>query len=144
MRSAKLTFTVVAACLLALIWYWQTHLTYAGEVSRFESKIRHEVNPTNLQSWAEGVLRQYAASNATDVTYEVRALPDYIERLSSRHHFSMVNPGPSAQGAFIRIIWGSGMRGHWGLHVGSTNFVDSSRSSELWRPGLYFWRDYRP
>jgi hypothetical protein len=142
MRATKLTITIAAACLVALVWYWKTHLTYAGEVSRFEAKIRHEVNPTNLQSWAEGVLRQYAASNATDVTYEVNALPDYIERLSTRHLSSVVVP--RSQDSFIRIIWGSGFRGHWGLHVGSTNFVDPYTTSVAWQPGIYFWRDYRP
>lgn len=144
MRRTRIKLAIVGVCFLALIWYWRTHLTYAGEVSRFEAKIRREVNPTNLQAWAEGLLHRYSASNVADVTYRVPVLPDYIERLSTRHHSGVVVPRPSGQDAFVRIIWGGGMLGLWGLHIGSTNFVDPYTESEVWRPGIYFWRDYRP
>jgi hypothetical protein len=141
MRKRLLIPIVVIVALAALFWYWQTYLTYDGEVSRFEKRIRREIDPAALQVWATNLLHAYSISNATDTSLRSSMFPADIQQLNRRLLFGFVMPDASEEQAHVRIIWGSGMRGHWGLRVGSTNFVDYG--SEMWQPGVYLWKEYR-
>lgn len=126
---------------LVPVWYWQSYLTYDGEVSHFEKRIRREVNPALLQVWATNLLRAHLKSNATDNYLSFSMFPADIQRLNNRLLFGFIMPDASEEQAHVRIIWGSGMKGHWGLRVGSTNFVDYG--SEMWQPGVYLWREMK-
>jgi hypothetical protein len=142
MRVAKI-FPVVVGCLLLLgIWYWQTHLTYAGEVSRFESKVRNQVDPDQLQQWAVATLARYSTSRVENASFAIDKLPDYLKSLHRLPPVAFAFPGTSDKHGHVRVTWGSGFRGHWGLAVGATNF-DSPYGGDPWRPGLYFWRSDR-
>jgi hypothetical protein len=132
---------VAAFAVAALLWYWHSYLTYEGEVSHFEKRIRRDVNPSALQSWATNLLYSQSASNGTQTSLRSSNFPADIQQLNRSLLFGFVMPDASEERAHVRIIWGSGMRGHWGLRVGSTNFVDSG--SEMWRPGVYFWREMK-
>jgi hypothetical protein len=139
MRKRLLTPVVVVVVVVALHWYWRNFLTYDGEVSHFENRIRREVNPVALQAWATNLLRIYSLSNEQSVPLRSSTFPPEIQRLNSRLLFGFAMPNTSEELAHVRIIWGSGMRGHWGLRVASTGFVDYG--SEVWRPGVYLWRE---
>jgi hypothetical protein len=55
-----------------------------------------------------------------------------------------VFPAAPERPGYVRVAWGSGFRGHWGLDVGSATFVGPyGDQNERWRPGVYFWREYR-
>jgi hypothetical protein len=62
MRVAKILPIVIGCVLVLGIWYWRTHLTYAGEVSRFESRVQKQVDPAQLQQWAITTLARYSTS----------------------------------------------------------------------------------
>ena len=141
MRKPWIIPTVMVAVIAALFWYWQSFLTYDGEVSRFEKRIRREVNPAALQTWATNLLYTHSVSNAADTSLRSSMFPPEVQRLNSRLLFGFVMPDASEEQAHVRVIWGSGMRGHWGLRVGTTNFVDYG--SEMWQPGIYFWREMK-
>ena len=127
MRSRKYILIALACAVMALGWYWWTYISYSGEVSRFEARVRQSVNPDQLQEWAVNFLQ-------TDSSSDIHVFPAYIESLSGRHHWGVVCPR-----TYVSIFWGGGLGGHWGLHIGSTNFVESGH--KIWRPGIYFWRD---
>ena len=74
------------------------------------------------------------------VSYSLENLPADVSNLSRLYPSAFLFANPSMDKAYISISWGSGFRGHWGLHVGSTNFVDADPESKLWTPGIYFWR----
>lgn len=146
-RKAVLqTISLGIAC-ASLLSCSQSPKTYTQEVDEFEARVRKEVDPSVLQTWAVGVISDYAkampASEET-VTYEVKDVPESIRKLDTRLPaiFAFINRRDEY--SYVAIRWGSGFRGHWGLSVGSTNFLDySGQRSEMWKPGVYFWRSYR-
>lgn len=141
MRARTITFTIVVIAVAGLLWYWQNYLTYDGEVSHFEAPIRRQVSPVALQAWATNLLHDYSDSNTTSIALHSGMFPPEVQNLNSRILFGFVMPNASEEQAHIRIIWGSGMRGHWGLRVGSTNFVEYG--GEMWKQGVNFWRELR-
>jgi hypothetical protein len=144
MRIAKIIPVAVGCLLILAIWYWKTHLTYTGEVSHFEATVRKQVNPTSLQNWAVNLLAQHSTSPVTETSFPIPIFPDYLKTLHTLPPFGCVFPATSNFPGFVRITWGSGFRGHWGLNVGATNFVDPyGAQSEMWQHGVYFWRAYR-
>lgn len=141
----KLRFLIVGAvCVFAaLLVYFRSTLSYDYEVKRFEQTVRTQIDPGALQSWATNLLTRYAASNTVDselVSYQVKDLPSNVRNLSKLYPSAFLFSNPSLDQAYIRIAWGSGFRGHWGIHVGATNFVDPDPESKVWKPGIYFWR----
>jgi len=142
---AQIIPVFVGCLVVATIWYWQTYLTYTGEVSHFEAKVRRHVNPTSLQSWALNLVALCSTSQVAETSFPVRTFPDYLAELHKLPPVGWVFPANPGQPGYVRVVWGSGFRGHWGLKIGATNFTDPyGTSSELWLPGVYFWRDYRP
>ena len=45
------------------------HLTYAGEVSRFENRVRKQVDPAQLQQWAIATLVRYSTSQVQNASF---------------------------------------------------------------------------
>lgn len=141
MRKPQIILALLVLAVGALLWCWQNFLTYDGEVRHFEQRIRRDVDPAALQAWATNLLHTYSASNVQSAPLRSSMFPADIQRLNSRLLFGFVMPNASEEMAHVRVIWGSGFRGHWGLRVGSTNFVDYG--SQIWRPGVYLWRETR-
>lgn len=142
MRGSRF-FPIAFSCLLLLgIWYRQTHLTYASEVSRFQSKARKQIEPTQLQQWAIATLARYSNSPAESASFQVDSVPAKLKSLHRLPPVAFAFPATSDKHAHVKLTWGSGFRGHWGLVVGTTNF-DSPYGGDLWTPGVYFWRTDR-
>jgi hypothetical protein len=126
----------------------QSTKTYTQEVEEIEARFRKDLDPKLLQTWAIEVIDDQAkATPASDETlsYEVKDMPEVIRRFDSRAPaiFAFVNRRDEY--SYVAVRWGSGFRGHWGLNIGYTNYVDySGQQSEMWIPGVYFWRSYRP
>ena len=88
--------------------------------------------------------KQMPVSDET-VSYEVEKVPEVIRGLNNNAPsvFAFINR--REEYSYIAVHWGDGFKGHWGLNIGSTNFVDySGEGSEMWKPGVYFWRSYHP
>src|SRR5689334_3543938 len=102
----------IGCVLLVCIWYWQTYLTYTGEVSHFQAKVRRQVNPASLQSWAVKLVAQCSTSQVAETSFPIWNFPDYLESLHRLAPFGYVFPATSNQPGFVRITWGSGFRGH--------------------------------
>ena len=138
----------LAIAFIGLLGCSPSQKTYTEEVQAFEARVRKEVDPSLLQTWAMGVIRDQAKTTPASeesVSYEVRNVPETIRKLDPRPPaiFAFINR--KEEYSYVAIRWGSGFRGHWGLSVGSTNFSDySGERSEMWNPGVYFWRSYRP
>jgi hypothetical protein len=136
-------FPIIVICVLLLgIWYWRTHLTYAGEVSRFESSVRKQVDPAQLQQWALTALARYSTSKVENASFELDGVPAYLSSLHRLRPIAFAFPAASDKQAHVKLGWGSGFRGHWGVAVGATNF-ESPYGGDAWRPGVYFWRTDR-
>lgn len=146
-RKAVLQVISFGIACTSLLSCSQSPKTYTQEVQKFEARVRKEVDPSVLQTWAVGVISDHAkAIPATEetVSYEVKDVPESIRKLDNRlpSIFAFINRRDEY--SYVAIRWGSGFRGHWGLSVGSTNFCDySGQRSEIWKPGVYFWRSYR-
>lgn len=141
----KLRFFILGAvCVFAaLLVYFRSTLTYDHDVKRFEAAARARINPAGLQSWATNLLAAYAASNINEsmlVSYPLEDLPADVRNVSRLYPSAFLFANPSLDKSFIRVSWGSGFRGHWGLHIGATSFVDPDPESKVWKPGIYFWR----
>jgi hypothetical protein len=97
-----------------------------------KSRITREVDPNQLQAWAEAVLD----GAHEEVTYiHSRDIPAFLKL-----------PGWPLRGAsirrvgatkFLEVRWGSGMAGSYGFVVGPPDFV--SPSGVFWRPGIYLY-----
>ena len=144
-KMRKLIPVAIGCLLLGLIWYWQTHLTYNGEVSHFEARVRKQVDPAKLQSWATDLIALHSTSQVAEASFPITTFPDYLRNLHKLPPFGFVFPPAPDHPGYVRVTWGSGFRGHWGLNVGCTTFVDPyGDQSEKWQPGVYLWRAYRP
>lgn len=147
MKRSSLLSLFVMFLFVVLVAYWQRNLTYESEVNRFEASTRARVNAANVQSWATNLLTRYSSSNIADWesrSFEVQNIPPDIQRVNRLSPTAFLFANPASDKAYIRIGWGSGFRGHWGLDVGGLNFVDPcGDEAELWKPGIYFWRQHR-
>jgi hypothetical protein len=145
MKLRLLVVGAVCVC-VALLIYLRSTLTYDHDVKRFEATVRTGLDPGALQSWATNLLTRYTASNTVSselVSYQVKDLPTNVRNVSKLYPSAFLFASPSLDKAYIRIAWGSGFRGHWGLHIGATNFVDPDPESKSWKPGIYFWREHQ-
>src|SRR6266446_6309458 len=120
----KILPVTIGCLVIAFIWYWQTHLTYTGEVLHFEAHVRKHVAPAKLQSWATNLISLYSTSQVGETNFPIKRFPDYLRDLHRLPPFGFVFPATAERPGYVRVTWGSGFRGHWALNVGSTNFVD--------------------
>ena len=144
MPRSKLILVAGGFLLIAALWYWQTHVTYDGEVSHFETKVRNQVSPAQLQAWANNLVVHCSTSQVAEVSFPVATFPDYLKNLHRLPPYGFVFPAIAGRPGYVSVMWGSGFRGHWGLHVGSANYDDSyDPGSKVWVPGIFFWREHR-
>jgi hypothetical protein len=108
-----------------------------------ESKVRREVDPVALQSWATNLL---AAHLPWKTNYAGPFEPPvYLKHIWSRRQPSVyIQGGYNGEDPYVRVFWGGGGAGHWGLLVGSSSFSGggSPEARVLWTNGMYFFRDF--
>lgn len=122
--------------------------TYTGEVSRFETRVRGEMDVDKVQAWAIDVLRtnRAPARNGSEdsTSVEISQIPETIRKLNQRTPVVYAFVNTSEDKSYVAIRWGDGFSGHWGFNIGTTKFEDfTGPKSEKWRPGIYFWREHR-
>jgi hypothetical protein len=142
---------ILGVCIFCVVvvmgLYWRTTHTYGYEVRQFEATVRARVSPGDLQKWATNLLARYAASNVVQSEYasfELKSLPPELTKGLNVSPTAFLFANPTSDKAFIRVSWGSGFRGHLGLDIGATNFIDPyAQQAEPWIPGVNFWREHR-
>ena len=138
-RLALFAVLAVIVCFVLLVpgqFLWFRFMTH-----RWESQIRHNQNPAELQTWAVQILEVYGHSNieAATIIMLTNKPPAGIPTTSDRPRVAIVSGAWSGQNEdYVSFGWGSGVVGGFGVYVGSTNFV--CRSAEMWKPGIYFVR----
>lgn len=119
--------------------WWRTHADSRYIASRCERRIRKSADPAELQIWAADLLLRYppASTNYVGPFTLPRGLDDVW---SHRPFVALLESSPTHE-AHVRVLWGSGVLGHWGLWLGSTSMV-AVGNCDIWQPGVYFWRDF--
>jgi hypothetical protein len=108
---------------------------------RWESQIRHNQNPSELQSWATTLLQSYGHSNIQQSTIIMvtNKPPGGIPNASTGPRVALISGEWSGENEdYVSLGWGSGVVGGFGVYVGSTNFV--CHSKDMWKAGIYFVR----
>jgi hypothetical protein len=132
-RYALLARSVLLVGLLCL-YFAATRGEHFPMMVGMRVRLRREVNPVQLQQWAETVLTEHSPE---DDMIEPRALPAFLKiphwPLSGARIIGLEND------RHVQIIWGGGFVPPCGIRVGSPQF--SSEGDLVWIPGVYFyWR----
>lgn len=108
---------------------------------RFYSSVKRNVNPEELRAWAAGL----AANAPNQRITSINQLPASLQPLSAGFESGGVAPANSSNGWVLTLMYGGGFF-HYGMEIGSTNFVDSSDDQLTvipWVPGIYFKHEGR-
>jgi hypothetical protein len=119
--------------------WWRTHADSSYIANRCQRRIRNSADPAELQAWAEDLLRRYPP-DTTNYSGPL-APPHGLEDVWSHPPSVVLIASSPAHEAHVRLLWGSGVLGHWGLWLGSTNLV-AAGNCERWQSGVYFWKDF--
>ena len=110
-----------------------------------EERIKKNIDPLTLQSWATNLLVVYG----TDRTNFAGPFPspDYLARVCADGAPGIyIQGGYSNSPSFIRVFWGAGGSGHWGILIGTRSYVPQTYEAPSvvsWAPGIFFFEDYR-
>jgi hypothetical protein len=144
MPANKRTLFIIQVCLgVALILggcqWWRANTNSRYIADRCKRRILRSTDLSELQRWAVDLLHRYPPdlTNYTGPFTLPRGLQDVWTHTP---YVFMVESSPAHE-AHVRVLWGSGPLGHWGLWLGSTNLVAVDFSERL-QPGVYFWRDF--
>jgi|SRR5208337_3539402 len=107
-----------------------------------ERRVEASVDSHALQDWATNLLNQYSITK----TNYGGPFPLYppLKNIWDQAPPTVGLLGGDTQGEeFVCVIWGAAA-GHWGLSIGRPSFVPSipERGGRMWKPGIYFWRDF--
>jgi len=133
----------LCACLVVALYFWKANFSYEGEVGRFRENAKSKLRPAEIQEWAMGLLQKYG-TNPPTAEYESHRIletPDYLQRIWRTSPVAVAFITGSADRSFVKLTWGSGGRGHWGLIIGQTNFNNPYGSKGFWTNGIYFWNE---
>jgi hypothetical protein len=145
-KKALQVSVVVGVTSLLGVWlafrWLESKISPAYNANECERNIRARINPDTLRSWA----LQYIQKEATNALVRDHSL---------RELGTIWDKGPPWAGVFhdegvepyVEVGWGGGGIGHWGLWVGSTNFIlpenyHFETTRHLWKPGIYFWENF--
>src|SRR5450759_1229684 len=97
-------------------------------------KAKETINPEELRAWALGAINQ-----RTNLKAIYNSMPPYVRTLYAEP------PDISVDESSVSLGWGGGFF-HWGIDVGSTNFVIFTNANIPWTvvewvPGIYYGRE---
>lgn len=134
-------FAILAAIAFVILLFpaqlwWYRFMTY-----RWESQIKHNQSPAELQSWAIHLLDSYGRSNVEEMTQIIvtNKPPAGIPIWSFWPRVDLVSGTWSGCNEdYAALGWGSGFMPGFGVYIGTSNFVCGSK--DIWKPGIYFVR----
>lgn len=110
--------------------------------SQFEENLKQRISPEELRTWALGILQTYDTHKPYDnahITNSHPALEGQFRNPPIVWWYSTAPPDTE----FVRVTYGGGGFGHFGVEIGPTNRAmppsNSSRHYSLWVPGIYFF-----
>ena len=112
-----------------------------SEMTKLANAAKRQINPTNLQTWALGILR----TNTVNSKISVSQLPSDVQKLIGRG-FQM-EPNMMDSNCVHLVCWrtykmfGSSASGFLGICIGSSSF-QPAKDTEVytnWIPGVNFW-----
>ncbi len=125
----------IVICLIGFGWTYRTK----PFLTIFESKLRQSCELISVQKWAVGVL----STNGARMSLSTSVWSD----MAAGTHFDhpngiyVVNDKPQDKTGYVKILWGSGAVGQWGLIVGAAELPKFGRE---WAPGVYFFVNPKP
>ena len=126
----------LGALLLLLLALPSTSRWFSAK--EFEWKTRSKMNPSVLQAWASDLIRRFPPEHNFYLDLRGTNLPPGMAQIKG---FSpMVSIVVGDEKVPRVVLFGS--LGEPAILVGSSNFVNSSHETRLWKPGIYF-RDAR-
>ncbi len=125
----------VLLCVVALIWsYHRTPFLDA-----FESSLRRAHSASEIQSWAVEILGAVKENKVIKRSEYPKWATD--NRFPRPDGIYVVNDEAAWEEGYVKISWGSGVVGQWGLIVGPSTLTKRGRT---WSPGVYFFVSPRP
>jgi len=141
---ALLKKTILALVALALIGNLAIYqyLKPDWQRARFEKNLKHRITPEELRTWALGILQTYGTHKQHDnahITNSHPALDGLFQNPPTVWWYSESPPDTE----FVRVTYGGGGFGHFGVEIGPTNRAQPSSSDarkySSWAPGIYFF-----
>ena len=133
-RNTLIALALIAGLYAGFLWHNKPEVATA----RFAKQVKRNISATALRTWATNYLAAASANSTNNLS-----LPDSVIRISSEQQ-PRPELGHSVSGVlFLQLVFGRGFE-HWGLAVGSSDFVlyeGAERYVLEWEPGIYFWRD---
>jgi hypothetical protein len=142
-RVLAIAVTVAVGACVAFRWFNNTNnpRLIAGKC---ETRIKQSVDPGALQEWATKLLAQYPVGRTNNAgPFDA---PSYLIGIWPKGPPDVyLKGGYRGEEPYVYVFWGGGAIGHWGLSVGSRTFVpmNSGYSVRQWKPGVYFFEDFR-
>lgn len=92
-----------------------------------------------MQNWALGILK---TARKADYLIDQSAYPSW----AAINHFpppliGVINGENMGDDGYVKIAWGSGVAGQWGLEIGKPTLV---RQGIKWADGVYFFANPTP
>ena len=100
-------------------------------------RAKQTINPEKLRAWALQAAEKWPPTTNGFGFRNIpqSEIPEYLRTLYSYSPSAIVFPGPDREGPVVVISWGGGFF-HWGIDVGSTNFVRRPNSTY---PKVFQW-----
>ena len=133
----------VVILMLSAVVFHEVFGPYIQRAS-FQRKLKQRLRAEELQSWALKVIQEQGTHDTLqENSHGVRIHPALEGLFRHPPHF-FVSPATEVDRAFIRVTYGGGSFGHFGVEVGPTNrpMPESSanyRRYNAWAPGVYFF-----
>lgn len=146
MRALRDGFLIALGfiAIVILVGCWPTWQLYHS-FDRIEGKLKTRITPEEIRSWGTNVLEEKRPGFSS--YEELRTnLPASLRGVFKHPPRVVINESPTNENGqvehrWLTVWWGSGLLGHCGLEIGSTNFLGSSKGGDEWAQGVYFWKD---
>ncbi len=143
-RKNKVGLNVIAIAVLCVAsCVVVKHQSQSPAQSCFD-KIRKEVDAAKLQGWATNLLNQHPIGQTN--YFGLFEAPNFMNKVCENRKPSVyIQGGFYGEQSYVRLFWGSGTMGHWGLKVAPPGFFprNSNDTNTEWTPGVYFFENYR-
>ena len=142
LRDGFLIFIGFVAMVI-LVGCWPTWQLYRS-FDRIEEKLKARITPEEIRRWGTNVLEENRSGFASYEELPTN-MPDSLLRVFKHPPYVVINESPTNENGQVKhrwltVWWGSGLLGHCGLEIGSTNFL-GARVGDEWAGGVYFWKD---
>jgi hypothetical protein len=109
----------------------------------FEKHLKHQVAPEALRTWALGILQAHDAHKVYDNGHITNSHPALRGTFIPPATVWWYSASPNDT-EFVRVSYGSGFVGHWGVEIGPTNRAippsSNARQYSSWASGIYFFK----